>query len=115
MAQEDSQKHTRSLHFSESSKKPDASQGAGQPLPRWQATSRPDASLRDMTEVNQKVMGSEQGEKRIRWAQPGVEEAGWDGGMSPSPALELSASLLPGGHKMARTPFAILPWLILNQ
>lgn len=71
-----------------------------------------------MTEVNQKVMGSERGKKRIRWgllARPGVEEAGWDGGMSPSPALELSVSLLPRGHKMARTPFAILPWLILNQ
>lgn len=35
--------------------------------------------------------------------------------MSPFGVHELSESFLPGGEKVARTLFAILPWLILNQ
>jgi len=95
-----------------------ASQGAGQPLPCWQATSRPDALLGGMTEVNHKLTGSRREEKVIiigPTAQSGMKAGRHDGPMSPFCAHELSESCLPGGENMARAPFAILPRLILNQ
>lgn len=82
--------------------KQDGFVGTGQPLLHWRATSRPDASLGDMTEVNHKLTGSLRGEKiiilgPIAWS--GMKEARGDGPTSPFCAHELSESFLSGGGK----------------
>lgn len=77
-----------------------ALQGGGQPFLHWQATSRPDASLGDMTEVNYKLTGSLRGGKIIilgpsAWS--GMKDEMGQG--SPFCALELAESFSSGGEK----------------